>query len=97
MVSDVAAAAAADGAPTPAAGAGAGAAAGGGAGREAPVAAPVIRGEDGSLGPRAPVFLRPDPAVGGFRSFDPWDDLPLLPSAPVGANHSLNVRRAHAA
>ncbi|KXZ52341.1 hypothetical protein GPECTOR_10g973 [Gonium pectorale] len=37
-----------------------------------------------------PVLLRPDPALRGLRRFDPWAELPLLPSAPVAANHSVN-------
>jgi hypothetical protein len=35
-------------------------------------------------------FLRPDPALRAFRRADPWDELPLLPSAAVPANHGVH-------
>ncbi|KAG2454598.1 hypothetical protein HYH02_000439 [Chlamydomonas schloesseri] len=38
-------------------------------------------------------LLRPDPTLAAFRPFDPWGELPLLPSAPVSSNHS--VRQQH--
>jgi hypothetical protein len=36
-------------------------------------------------------FLRPDPRVGAFVPFDPWDALPLLPArGSLPANHSIH-------
>ncbi|KAG2436412.1 hypothetical protein HXX76_006716 [Chlamydomonas incerta] len=35
------------------------------------------------------LLLRPDPTLAAFRPFGPWDELPLLPSAPVSGNHSI--------
>ncbi|CAM9348504.1 unnamed protein product [Phaeothamnion confervicola] len=42
--------------------------------------------------PAGAAFFRPDPAAGGLRSFDPWNDLPILPSKRVPANHAVHLR-----
>ncbi|PNH05340.1 hypothetical protein TSOC_008416 [Tetrabaena socialis] len=55
---------------------------------------PSAPSSDVGEGRRTPpaLLLRPDPGLGRLRPFDPWDELPLLPSAPVSANHSLRQR-----
>ena len=45
--------------------------------------------EDSTSGPGRALLLRPDPVLAAFRPFDPWGELPLLPSTPVSGNHTV--------